>query len=221
MAICSDNQKIYIIGGINDFQDYLKQVLVYDPQTDTYDSLPSLNYERAYGTATYYNDKIFLMSGGLSSGGGTGMVEEFDFSTSTWTILPNQMPTLGGSFYIKYANKLFVTGNYANDNIKVFDYANKTWSLKSKSPYTIFGNGNVVDAINNQGILNPEYFAFLIFYDVLLDKWEISFSVVPKVIRQPGFTSVTFADRLYVFGGYDLEQSQYSKKAFRYNPFLE
>ncbi|NBI31260.1 kelch repeat-containing protein, partial [Chengkuizengella marina] len=106
--------KIYVMGGykyLNEHSasDSLNSVEVYDPLTNTWTELSSMNFRRSSFQSQMINGKIFVMGGfDYNSGSYLNDVEMYNPVTNTWMEMPSlifdryisQSHTLNGSIYI-------------------------------------------------------------------------------------------------------------------------
>ena len=82
-AWVNNNNKLYILGGVDDFNISSKIFLEYDPIKNTLIRLPDSNFSHSRHSLFAYNDQIFVV------GGDKLECERFDINKNEWNILPN------------------------------------------------------------------------------------------------------------------------------------
>ena len=82
-AWVNNNNKLYILGGVDDFNISSKIFLEYDPIKNTLIRLPDSNFTHSRHSLFAYNDQIFVV------GGDKLECERFDINKNEWNILPN------------------------------------------------------------------------------------------------------------------------------------
>ena len=77
--------KIYVSGGITDEEDYpyTSNVMVFDPQADTWTQVASMGTARADHTSAVIGGKLYAF-GGETDGGRTASVEAYDPISNMW-----------------------------------------------------------------------------------------------------------------------------------------
>ena len=146
---CVFNDKLYLFGGDGENTDTLhhKGVLVYDPASDTWDSIPDMKYRRQNGpVACVYEDKLYVMGGENESGSGWSSIstpEKFDPSMNAWTELA-EMPA--ASIYpvvLVHNERIYVFGGSQTHNsnamriVQEYDPATDTWILMENMPFRL------------------------------------------------------------------------------------
>jgi hypothetical protein len=82
-AWVNNNNKLYILGGIDDYNDVSKIFLEYDPIKGIMRRLAEPNYPHSRHSLFAYNNQIFVI-------GGDGLeCEKYDIINNQWTTLPN------------------------------------------------------------------------------------------------------------------------------------
>ena len=82
-AWVNNNNKLYILGGIDDFNSVSKLFLEYDPIKGIIRRLAEPNYPHSRHSLFAYNNQIFVV-------GGDGLeCEKYDIINNQWTTLPN------------------------------------------------------------------------------------------------------------------------------------
>lgn len=106
--MCTDGQFLYLIGGLegdkckNDFYRF-------EPQTDQWISLPSLQQERNQAAAVYFDKKIYVF-GGSALNRCLSSCEIFHLSSNRWSFGASMKENRRGCGAILYHDKIFVIG---------------------------------------------------------------------------------------------------------------
>ena len=82
-AWVNNNNKLYILGGIDDSSSSSKIFLLYDPIKDKIRRLPDSKYPHSKHSLFAYNDMIYAI------GGDNLECEKYDINNNEWTVLPN------------------------------------------------------------------------------------------------------------------------------------
>ena len=82
-AWVNNNNKLYILGGVDDFSKSTKIFLEFDPIKDKIRRLPDSKYTHSRQSLFAYNDQIFVV------GGDRLECEKYDIINNEWKILPN------------------------------------------------------------------------------------------------------------------------------------
>ena len=77
------NNKLYILGGVDDFSSPTKIFLEYDPYKNSIRRLPDSNYTHSRHSLFAYNNQIFVV------GGDRLECEKFDIINNEWSTLPS------------------------------------------------------------------------------------------------------------------------------------
>ena len=82
-AWVNNNNKLYILGGVDDFNQSSKIFLEYDPIKDKIKRLPDSKFSHSRHSLFAYNNQIFVV------GGDRLECEKFDIINNEWSILPS------------------------------------------------------------------------------------------------------------------------------------
>ncbi len=139
------NDKFYVIGGntIGHNGGYVSWFDEYDPATGTWTVLPDAPHARDHFHAAISEGKLYAAGGRLSGGpGGTFApvipeVDVFDFTTGTWSVLANDLPTpRAGTSTVTFENEIYVIGgetldqSSAYDTVEAYDPMSGLWNTK-------------------------------------------------------------------------------------------
>ena len=153
-ASCVMNNKMYILGGLQawpptDTPDQNK-VFVYDPASDTWESMQSMIYPRGQGaSAVALNDTIFVIGGAhpTASGVGTyhGKIERYEPVSDIWTEIADMPFNASWHINVVHENKILIfgggTGNtyadaHSTDLIQEYDPLTNQWRRMYSMPFT-------------------------------------------------------------------------------------
>jgi len=143
-AVAAYMNKIYVIGGIfaansPDYSGYTGVNEVYDPSTDTWETMEPMPTARSALDANVVGDKIYLIGGIKYSviypdfGQNTGVNEVYDPSTDTWE---TKAPVLSTNSYCPSAvvdNKI-----YLFISTQIYDPETDSWSRGEEIPHGFY-----------------------------------------------------------------------------------
>ena len=163
---------IYAIGGqTTATAGYTNLVEKYNPATDTWSTVKSMNYPRSYFGSVVYGGKIYAFGGASTNGALTNSIEVYDPSTNLWTtiaaVLPVAMKGLTATL-IDGTNLVYILGGFTTtmcNTVYRFNLTTNAVSAMASLPVAIsnhnafYFNGNV--CINggktSSGISTKEY----------------------------------------------------------------
>ncbi|PVX26216.1 MAG: hypothetical protein CW691_02085 [Candidatus Bathyarchaeum sp.] len=145
------NDKIYCIGGIIDFDwsGYGKGILtavneVYDPATDTWDTLTSMPTKRQRPTANVVNGKIYLIYGFQyqnlpppQTRTELDVNEVYDPETDSWTTKTSMPYTPYGPASATIDNKIYVIGGFKSNLTQIYEPESDSWSQGAPIPTAV------------------------------------------------------------------------------------
>jgi 3-phytase len=152
-ALCVLNDKLYQFGGLKDWPQNdtsgQKDALVYDPATDTWDSLPDMLYARGGGSTACLHDGMIYVFGGLHFISGTessivGKAEMYDPGENTWTELADMPVPAAGHVNLVYKDKIYVFGgdstfspskSICTNIIQEYDPSTDSWRRMQSMPF--------------------------------------------------------------------------------------
>ena len=156
---CVLNNKIHVFGNRETVTNpWLpqKNVFVYDPVADNWDSLPDMNFEHTDGDAVTLNNKIYLMGGAIEIIRDTafffveGKSEMYDPETNSWTILKDMPVPVARHASVAHDNKILVFGGdsadyfwgtfHGTDLIQEYDPSTDTWRIMEGMPFNRFAS---------------------------------------------------------------------------------
>jgi N-acetylneuraminic acid mutarotase len=208
--------KIYVIGGFTGL-DYITTIQVYDPATNTWDSIPN-----AAGTFTprrgmssvVIGGKIYTFGGANGTGGSNGSgalntVEVFDPETNTWSTpaMTDSMTSRWRSCAVLLGDSVYVIGGYNSsaggpvNNVDIFNTLTSTWSLGdtvsfgARSDFAAFPINGKIYVVGGQGdTISPQVF------DPDLNKW-ITPATFGSYVERQGVSAAVINGEIYCFGG--------------------
>jgi N-acetylneuraminic acid mutarotase/predicted GH43/DUF377 family glycosyl hydrolase len=161
-ALCVWGNKLYLFGGLKDWPENdisgQKEVLVYDPEADTWDSIPDMLYDRALGAAVVvYDGQIYVFGGFMFSSlydyntEGTSLVgnaEKYDPVENSWTVLADMPVPVAGPISLVYKDKMYFFGGDSafsrpkttcTSLIQEYDPLTDQWQIMENMPFSRSG----------------------------------------------------------------------------------
>lgn len=116
------NNKIYCIGGEvynknNSSWSLLNVVEVYDPMTDSWESLTPMPHSRGYHGSAVVNDKIYIIGGWSYTNSSEVLV--FDPNNQSWTTMAGSNVWRAVCAVSVFDNKIYIFGGRTNNNIYI------------------------------------------------------------------------------------------------------
>ena len=133
--------KIYVVGGVDveSFSsDYLKILEVYDPTSDSWETLAPMPTGRGYMTANVIDDKLYVIGGTTGFRAPSDVVEVYDPASNSW-FQAEAMPA--ELYYLASAvknNMIYVTGGIGlseqtglgtKSDTQVYDPTTNSWTI--------------------------------------------------------------------------------------------
>ncbi|RMH19212.1 MAG: kelch-like protein [Gammaproteobacteria bacterium] len=230
--------KIYIIGGMHKPKDgkffFLKNMEIYDPETDSWSDGPDMNHLHDYPACTVLDGKIYVMGGhhpeategGPSTDPGFEVCERFDPKTGEWEeIAPLLTPRFALSA-ITYRGRIYTMGGVAFtpdgflnfDHLECYDPEQNQWSRVEdiRLPYETAGQGSVrigeklyvFGGYSGDGICNRSH-----CYDFSTGEWT-ELEAMPDTRAAMGITVLD--NTIYMIGGWPDYRRIPSDQAFCY-----
>ncbi|HEX3028944.1 MAG TPA: stalk domain-containing protein [Clostridia bacterium] len=119
------NGKIYVSGGYSGDE---KKMEVYDPSTNSWSYKSSMLTGRFKHNLAVLNNKLYAFGGY----GYEKKIEVYDFSSDTWTSLPDAPYNIAGLGAVTYKGKIYMMANYDGESLVCYDPGKKVWSRLPK-----------------------------------------------------------------------------------------
>ncbi|XP_058795570.1 ring canal kelch protein-like [Phymastichus coffea] len=134
---CTLNNKLYLIGGRNDFGNFTTDVTVYDPSTRYFKKLSPMNNQRSDPAVCSLNGYLYVC-GGWNKLGVLNVVERYDPVTDKWETLPSMKNPRSDAAAVAFDDCIYVVGGCnrsagALDSIERYDPSTNQWSILSAS----------------------------------------------------------------------------------------
>ncbi|KPK87256.1 MAG: hypothetical protein AMS27_02840 [Bacteroides sp. SM23_62_1] len=135
-AGCMYDNKIYLFGGLeagSTAWNPSKQVLRYDPETESWDTLAEMNVARSHFTVNVMNNKIYAFGGmNASTNQLTKVVEVYDPSSDTWE-LNNPAPSYRAmNTSVRFNDRIWILSGAKNvssynNSVDIYEPATDSW----------------------------------------------------------------------------------------------
>lgn len=222
-ASVGNENKIYVIGGYNDFTYgstnywYHSDINAYDISTKKWSKVGDFVDARERAGVVIYDNQIYII-GGRGDKGILNSVEVYDLKTntvSTTMYLPESLMDVQ-PFFVD--DTLYVVGGIGYDGYsdKVYALENNKWVTKSEIPYksqylrgTAYNGNFFAAAVNSDGNID------ILKYDVLLNKWSI---VHNNFLNNRIYFGVEILNgMLYIMGGYSKDIDAITNDVYKYD----
>jgi N-acetylneuraminic acid mutarotase len=232
-GIAALDGKIYVLGGINDKEEPLSTVEVYNPANNDWTSKMSMLIPRSGFATAVYGGKIYVFGGNISSGF-VGNAEVYDPESNSWATVAS-MPTpraylsanvVGDKIYLIGGEKYSSTSPYHVETgiNECYDPVTDTWTTRTALPTGVYSFGSAVadnkiyiiggakqdhssslTLVGNNQVYNPES-----------DNWSILQSVPQTTVHGAAAATqgVSSPAAIYFVGGVTF--NVYSNKTFAF-----
>ena len=161
LPACSMNNKNYLFGNHDNYDISFgmtqKNTFVYDPATDSWDTLPDMTYAHIHGGAVSLDGKIYLIGGDFGTSPPSsifrveGKSEMYDPKTNLYVPLQDIPVSITGGACASYKDKILVfggdtsrvysTGWWKGTNlVQEYDPATDTWRIMKGMPFDRFAS---------------------------------------------------------------------------------
>lgn len=131
-GVCALNGKIYCVGGNATGQNSVKDCHVFNPETNTWTIIASLNTGRCQTGVVAFDGKLWV-AGGSDSWNCLNTVECYDPEEDKWTFMPPMLTARRGCGLAVLNGRIYcVGGSDGSQSLKsteYYDKATKTWIL--------------------------------------------------------------------------------------------
>ncbi len=144
-ASCVHDSLIYTFGGAPDFEVWEKKSWTYDPNTDTWDSICDMKFQRTAMTAQVINNRIYVIGGLDNEENLSGKVEMYDPVTDSWEEKVELPHPVTGHISVVHNDKILVFGgdsgvwqsdkSYGSNLIQEYDPVENKWEIKHCMPF--------------------------------------------------------------------------------------
>lgn len=217
--------KLFVAGGHVVNPVGLPHASLYDPNTNTWNRVPDMNYARWYPTTTMLNNgDILTISGTVKRGVQNEIPQIFDVSENNWRTLTNAklFTSLYPMMYQITANKVFMAGNKRESRFlditgtgKWLNIINSNFGTRSAGTSVMYEDGKIMIAGGGASTKSVE----IINAKASSPKW-IYASPMPVKRRHLNSTLLPTGEVLITGGtqGNDDQEDMAVKKADVWNP---
>ena len=134
------NGAVYAIGGHDGLRNLgLSSVEKYDPGSNQWAYVASMDEQRCFASATVMGNKILVVGGTGEGFLPLSNCELYDPITDVWTLLPAELNVPRSNAAIgKAKKKIFVFGGtYSNGIVECYDKEKEKWAEVGRIPYTM------------------------------------------------------------------------------------
>lgn len=199
---------IYAIGGKSAANNTLKTVDLYNPATDSWKSIASMNVARYRTIAVPFDGKIYVF-GGLTDASTTytDTVEVYNPNDNKWTVRTKMSSARSNVLAAVVNNKIYVIGGILaggklSGAVEAYDPVSNTWESKAAlpSPRQTGGIAVVDGKIYVLGGSSGGWNTTIQMYDPTKDLW-IQKNDLP--FKRANFGIVSVNNKIYLLGGND------------------
>ncbi|HYF83779.1 MAG TPA: M6 family metalloprotease domain-containing protein [Clostridia bacterium] len=229
--------KIYAIGGFNE-NGASSKMEVYDPDTDTWDTLADMLGARADLGAAAVNGKIYAIGGDIGADS-VRTVYEYDPASDAWDTKANMLLGVRGFGIAVLEDKIYIVGGVdedglLSDQLQIYDPSADAWESRfcGESEFTpraylgaaavngmlyAIGGCTGEDSFSTDEDNTIYTLSIVEVYNPEDDTWLLA-DDMPEELSSFGTT--VLGDKIYVMGGYS-DFFRFSAMIFEYDPIEE
>ncbi|KAG6960801.1 hypothetical protein JG688_00009406 [Phytophthora aleatoria] len=144
--------KIFVMGGTSSSSHHHKTMERYDPESNTWTSMPPMKNARSYLGATVVGDFIYAV-GGFNGQAHLSSVERFDIQTQQWETMPPLSTGRSGLAVVALNGLVYAIGGYDGRkhlrSVEVLDPQLKEWSTVTSMRHARNGPAAVMQERSN------------------------------------------------------------------------
>jgi N-acetylneuraminic acid mutarotase len=199
-AITAYQNKIFCIGGNDNYNSWTGANEVYDPATNKWEPKAALPTPRSSLQANVVGGKIYCI-GGIDSNGQYSTVNEvYDPAANSWSTKSSMPCPAGGYASAVFDGKIYIIGGYtgyAGLNLtQIYNPQNDSWTLGTPPPV-----GEICVGAATSGEMAPERIYCLSGRTQIYDPENNSWLLGAPVPFNIGGSVANVDDQLYVLGG--------------------
>jgi len=178
VAAVSDGRKIYSVGGLTEGIENDPTILVFDTQTDTWDSLPPMSHSRHGAAAVILDDVLYVMGG--YGPRPLGSVEAYDLSAGTWSEKASLLVPRGFAGAAAVNGRIYLYGGRVSDRrvvTEVYDPRTDSWTAAARIPewrdrFASVAHEGKLYVIGGEANFGAGFGRKVLVYDVAQDRWS-------------------------------------------------
>ena len=138
-----NNDIFFVIGGDStNSTDYMDICLMFDPETNTWNTLEPMSIERAQHASSYRNGFIHTLCGKDNDGNFLNTHEVYDINGNSWSTAASTPAAVGCPNAVTWRDSLvYLIGGSWNDEVYVYDAATNSWNTATSLPADLY-NGS-------------------------------------------------------------------------------
>ncbi|KAJ4813988.1 Kelch repeat-containing protein [Rhynchospora pubera] len=147
----SFGEKAIVAGGTDVQGNILNSAELYNSETQTWVTLPSMEKPRKMCSGVYMDDKFYVL-GGMAGNSNDDLLtcgEEYDIENGTWRVIPDMAAGLNGASgappLVAVVNNQLYAANYGDKEVQKYSKESNTWVTLGKLPER-------PDSVNGWGI---------------------------------------------------------------------
>ena len=196
--------KIYVFGGMFNWDRAVQNVEAYDPVTKQWTVKGPMLKPRWNIVSAVLNGKIYTIGGYFGGGHYASEVEEYDPATDTWRVRASLPVAQVQPAAAVLNDKIYVFGGGADpQGLYEYDSATNKWTPRAhmfERRYGLSGvalNGKLY-AIGGADTSNNETLSSVEEYDPATNTWKM---IAPMSMKRCFLSAIVFNGKIYVIGG--------------------
>ncbi|WOL11540.1 hypothetical protein Cni_G20303 [Canna indica] len=131
-------EKAIVAGGTDAWGDILKSAELYNSETQTWETLPSMNRARKMCSGVFMDKKFYVIGGMDNNRQVLTCGEEYDLERGSWRLIPNMSVGLNGASgappLVAVVNNELYAAHYADKVVKKYNKESNTWVTLGRLP---------------------------------------------------------------------------------------
>ena len=201
-GFAQNGEDFYVISG-NGSGSATAAVRRYNVATDTWTSLANIPLPSIGPLATYYDGKIYVLSG---QEGNFDPLQIYDIASNTWSnglARPSKPDSTGGAMGAYDGKVYVVAGSFVNNDLAIYDIATNTWSVGPSAPADFASGGyaqigQYLYLIGGRGASSDVNSTVSMRLDMATNTWSTGPNFTPQ---RKQFALAAAGTKLFAIGG--------------------